>query len=128
MATDFFFSRNDILSFNFLLKPLLQLEGRQYFKIILFRLEETGFFIFFLILIRMEVAFRPSEITFCKKPFILTSRKGFCKELFILASRNRFCKEAFILASRNGFSINFVLKTLCFYPKFLCAGGHNSPN
>ena len=32
MPTDFLFSGNDILSFTFFWKPLLQLEGGQYFK------------------------------------------------------------------------------------------------
>ena len=77
MATDFPLSGNDILSFTFLFKPLLQLEGGQYFKKILFLLEKTGFFVFFQILIRMEVAFWASEIVFFKEPFILASGNGF---------------------------------------------------
>ena len=70
---------------HFFWKPLLQLEGGQYFKIILFLLEETVFFNFFQIMIRMEVAFRSSEIVFFKESFILASEKGFsinCKLLF----------------------------------------------
>ena len=47
VATDFLFSGNDILSFTFFWKPLLQLAGGQYLKNILFLLEETVFFLFF---------------------------------------------------------------------------------
>ena len=50
---------------------------RQYFKKILFLLEETVFFILFSILIRMEVAFRSSEIAFFKESFVLASGNGF---------------------------------------------------
>ena len=54
-------------------KPLLQLEGGQYFKKILLLLEEIVFFNFFQIMIRMEVAFQSSEITFFKESFIQAS-------------------------------------------------------
>ena len=76
---DFLFSENDILSFTYFWKPLLQLEGGQYFfKKILFLLEKTVFFkFFFQILIQMEEAFRSSEIAFFKESFILASGNGF---------------------------------------------------
>ena len=58
--------------------PSSQLEGGQYLKkYILFLLEETVFFLFFQILIRMEVAFRSNEIAFFKESFILASGNGF---------------------------------------------------
>ena len=73
---DFLFSENDILSFTYFWKPLLQLGGGQYFfkKILL----KTVFFnFFFQILIQMEEAFRSSEIAFFKESFILASGNGF---------------------------------------------------
>ena len=47
VATDFLFSENDIFSFRFFWKPLLQLEGDQYLKKVLFMLEEPFSSIFF---------------------------------------------------------------------------------
>ena len=80
MATNFLFSANDILSFTFFRRPLLQLEGG-HFKKILLLLKETVFFIlfyfFFQILIRMEVAFWSSEISFFREFFILAGGNGF---------------------------------------------------
>ena len=46
MATDFLYNGNDISSFTFFWKPLLLLQGGQYFKKVLFLLQETVFFIF----------------------------------------------------------------------------------
>ena len=48
VAMDFLLSGNDILSFTFFWKLLLQLEGGQSLQKILFLLEETVFFSFFL--------------------------------------------------------------------------------
>ena len=66
-------------SFHIFWKPLLQLEGGQYFKKILFLLEETFFFFFhfFQTLIRKKVAFGSSEIAFLKESFILAIGTGF---------------------------------------------------
>ena len=47
VAMDFLLSGNDILSFTFFWKLLLQLEGGQSLQKILFLLEETVFFSFF---------------------------------------------------------------------------------
>ena len=85
-----FFLVETIFSYShFFGKPLLQLEGGQYFKKVLFLLEETVFFNFFQIMIRMEVAFRFSEI--------------------------QFFKECFILASGNEFSINYKILFGAFF-------------
>ena len=109
MATDFLFSRNDIFSFTFFWKPLLQLEGGQYFKKILFLLEETVFFILFSILIRMEVAFRSSEIAFFKESFILASGNGFPIDYKLLFGAFFCWWTQFLKLSEKQFSSIFSL-------------------
>ena len=60
----------------FFLETIIASRGRPTFLNILFLLEETVFF-FFLALIRMEVAFRSSEIAFFRKSFVLAIGNGF---------------------------------------------------
>ena len=73
MATDFLFSGNDIHSFTYFWKPLLQLEGGQYLRKCLISARENRFFPFFQVALRMEVAFRLSEIAYIKESFVLAS-------------------------------------------------------
>ena len=132
VATDFQFSGNDILSFTFVQMPSSQLEGGQYLKkYILFLLGETVFFLFFQILIRMEVAFRSNEIAFFKESFILASGNGFRSitnfvllfgfffcwwTQFLKLGVNQFIKfflfltaEAVFPANGNGFFIEYFI-------------------
>ena len=70
MATDFLFTGNNILSFRFFWKPLLQLEGSHYLKkkksYFCYCRENRFLQFFFQILTQMEVAFRFSEMPFLK--------------------------------------------------------------
>ena len=72
-----FFLVETIFFHSYFLETIIAIRGRQYLKKILFLLEETVFFILFSILIRMEVAFRSSEIAFFKESFVLASGNGF---------------------------------------------------
>ena len=96
MATDFLFSGNDIFSFTFFWKPLLQLEGDQYLKTNLISARRNRFcYFFFQILIRMEVVFRSSEIAFFKESFILSCENGFSINYKLCA----FIRSLFLLVS-----------------------------
>ena len=78
MATEFLFTGNDILSFRFFWKALLQQKGSHYFIKKICNCRRNRFLqLFFQILTRMKVAFRFSEIAFFKESFILASRNGF---------------------------------------------------
>ena len=73
MATDFLFSGNDILSFTLSLKPLLQLEGDQYWKKSISASENR----FLSDSDTNGVVFWCSEIVFSNESFILASENGF---------------------------------------------------
>ena len=78
MATEFLFTGNDILSFRFFWKALLQQEGSHYIIKKICNCRRNRFLqLFFQILTRMKVAFRFSEIAFFKESFILASRMDF---------------------------------------------------
>ena len=77
MATDFVFSGDDILSFNFFfLETIIGSRGRPKFLKHLFSARRNRF-LFFQALIRIEVAFWSSEIACFRKSFVLASRNGF---------------------------------------------------
>ena len=77
MATNCLFSGDDILSFIFFWKPLLQLEGGQQYLQKKFISARGNRFLHFSSDTRIEVAFRSSEIVFFKESFILASGSGF---------------------------------------------------
>ena len=123
MATDFLFSGDDILSFTFFLETIIASRGSPKFLKHLVSARRNRF-LFFQALIRMEVAFRSSEIAFFRKSFVLASGNGFlinCKlyalnlfssiffipnltaEVVFPASGNELFMECFISTSGNAY-------------------------
>ena len=109
LATDFLFGGNDILSFRFFWKLLLQPEGGQYFlKNLISARGNCFFFIFFQILTRMEVAFRFSEIKFFKESFWLVETDFRLITNLVLLSRACFLPvDTMLEISCNQFSSIF---------------------
>ena len=73
---DFLFSGDDILSFTFFFETIIASSGRpKFFKHLVSARRNR--FLFFQALIRMEVAFRSSEIAFFRESFVLASGNEF---------------------------------------------------
>ena len=76
MVTDFLFSGDDIFHSHFFLETITAIRGRPKFLKHLVSARRNRV-LFFQALIRMEAAFRSSEIAFFRKSFVLASGNGF---------------------------------------------------